>query len=194
MDESTLTNSENDSFYSRDTINTISDSEISEVEKPDFSLPKLITSIANVLMEIIQENKINANTSYIIKDYFYSRRIAKISLEDYIKRIVNYSNIEIPTLISSVMYIDKLCENNSYILCNNNIHRIVLSAIVVSTKMNEDKHCNNGHFAKIGGVSVEDMNNLEYTLCSYLDYNLYILPDNYDKYEKFFRSCQCKAI
>ena len=70
----------------------------------------------------------------------------------------------------------------------------MLSAIVVSTKMNEDKHCNNGHFAKIGGVSVEEMNNLEYTLCSYLDYNLYILPDNYDKYEKFFRSCQCKAI
>lgn len=193
MDESTLTNSENDSFYSRDTVNTISDCEISEVEKSKFSLQKLITSIANVLIEIIQENSTTSNASYIKKDFFFSKQIPKISLEDYIKRIVTLSNIEIPTLISSIMYIDRLCERNTYVLCNNNIHRIFLSAIVVSAKINEDRHVSSGDFAKIGGVSIEEMNNLEYKFCSYLDYNLYISQEYYDKYFTFFQSCQCKA-
>lgn len=192
MDESTLTTSENDSFYSKDTTITISDTESVDLDKSTLSLPKLITSISNVFMEIIQENRLN--TSFIQKDVFYSRHIPSISLEEYIERIVSYSNIEISTLISSVIYIDKLCEINNYILCNNNIHRIVLSSILVSAKMNEDCHGNNAYFSRIGGIGNMEMNALEYAFCSYLDYKLYILPENYTKYDKFFRSCQSKPI
>ena len=192
MDESTLTNSENDSFYSKDTTITISDTESVDLDKSTMSLPKLITSIANVLNEIIQENK--HNTSFIKKDFFFSRRIPSISLEEYIKRIVSYSNIEISTLISSVIYIDRLCEANNYILCNNNIHRIVLCSILASTKMNEDNHGNNGYFSRIGGIGNGEMNALEYAFYSYLNYELYIQPENYAKYDKYFRSCQNKPI
>ena len=192
MDESTLTNSENDSFYSKDTLNTVSDTDIPEVDGFDYSLPKLISSISNVLMEIIQDNKLNVNPCYIKKDCFYSKRIPVMSLEDYLKRIVKYANVEISTLICSVMYIDKMCEKNNYILCFNNIHRLLLTAVVISSKFNEDSHYNNRYYAKIGGITIDEMNDLELLMCSYLDFKIFILPENYEKYDKFFRHCQSK--
>ena len=66
MDESTLTNSENDSFYSKDTLNTVSDTETPEVEGFDYSLPKLISSISNVSLNPTEKCEIlSINPSHL---------------------------------------------------------------------------------------------------------------------------------
>ena len=147
----------------------------------------IIKSIAQSLKEIIKDNIQNNQMKYVIKsDLFYLSRIPPISIEDYIKRIFNYTKMNISTLVMSVMYIDRFCELNGYILSLNNIHRVLLTACLLSIKFNEDINVNTKYYANIAGVSANDLNNLEFYLYIKLKFSLYVDYDLYYKYFEYF--------
>ena len=54
---------------------------------------------------------------------FYAKKIPSIPVISYIERILKYSKMEEATLIVMLIYIDRLCENNNFLLTENNIHR-----------------------------------------------------------------------
>ena len=144
----------------------------------------IIKSITHNLREIIKENIHNNQMKYVIKtDLFYLNKLPPISIEDYIKRIFNYTKMNLSSLILSIIYIDRFCELNGYILSLNNIHRILLAACLLSIKFNEDININTKYYANIAGVSVADLNNLEHYFYIKLNFSLYI---DYDFYQKYF--------
>jgi len=152
---------------------------------------QIIKSITHNLREIIKENIHNNQMKYVIKsDLFYLNRLPPISIEDYIKRIFNYTKMNLSSLILSIIYIDRFCESNGYILSLNNIHRMLLAACLLSIKFNEDININTKYYANVAGVSVTDLNNLEYYFYVKLEFSLYIDYDFYQKYFEYF----CKNI
>ena len=64
----------------------------------------LILSIYQLLEEIIKKNK--RKKYKILKDSFYSEIIPKITISDYIFRIIKYTKINISTLILSITSIN----------------------------------------------------------------------------------------
>ena len=150
----------------------------------------IIKSISQNLKEIIKENIQNNQMKYIIKsDLFYLNKIPPISIEDYINRIFNYTKMNISTLIISIIYIDRFCESNGYVLSLNNIHRIILSSCLLSIKFNEDISINTKYYANVAGVSFYDLNNLEFYLYVKLKFSLFVDYDCYQKYFEYF----CKS-
>lgn len=174
MNDSTI--SANDSFYSKDTYTTISEAD----NEPIDYLSKLIPSIASLFHEMIEQGK----SAKSFRDIFHSSIIPLISIEDYLKRIVKYSLIESTSLTAAVIYINNLCEKKSYVLTNNNIYRLILTAIVISIKFNDDITYKNSYYCKIGGVSLREINALEYQLLSYLEFNLLIASDYFETYQQ----------
>lgn len=90
----------------------------------------LLLTISAILGEIIDENRqgeSKSGTTQFNKDktrsIFDSKKIPKISISDYITRILKYSSIENNTLITALIYIDRLCDYNKLVLTVNNIHR-----------------------------------------------------------------------
>jgi len=151
----------------------------------------IIKSITHNLREIIKENIHNNQMKYVIKsDLFYLNRLPPISIEDYIKRIFNYTKMNLSSLILSIIYIDRFCELNGYILSLNNIHRMLLAACLLSIKFNEDININTKYYANVAGVTVTDLNNLENYFYIKLNFSLYIDYDFYQKYFEYF----CKNI
>ena len=144
---------------------------------------KFAKEICSILIEIISENE--QNNIKPTEDSFYRLKIPSMSLEDYINRIIKYSLIEPSTLILSIIYIDELCDNKNYILSFNNIHRIVLTSIVCSIKYNEDDYFKNNQYAKIGGISLKEMNKLEYEFSCLLDFSYFVETEKFEKYQKF---------
>jgi hypothetical protein len=113
----------------------------------------IIKSIAQNLKGIIKENIQNNQMKFVIKsDIFYLNHFPPISIEDYINRIYKSTKMNISTLIISVIYIDRFCETNGYVLSLNNIHRIVLAACLLSIKFNEDINLNTQYYANVAGV------------------------------------------
>ena len=150
---------------------------------------RIIKSIAQNLKGIIKENIQNNQMKFVNKsDIFYLTQFPKISIENYIYRLYNKTKMNISTLIMSIIYIDRFCETNGYVLSLNNIHRILLAACLLSIKFNEDFNMNTQYYANVAGVQVNDLNNLECYLYVKLKFSLFVEYDFYQKYFEYF--CQ----
>ena len=164
MDE-TLLSTENESIVSKETEASLIDS--NEQTKDIDSKSHIINAICQNLKDIIKDNSSYAD--YAPKDQFYLTNVPDISLNDYIKRLVKYNNMNISTLINAIIYIDIFCEKNKYILCMNNIYLILCSSCLLSIKFNED-------------VSV----NLKTSLYFNLHFGLFVKEDLYQSYFNYF--------
>ena len=148
---------------------------------------RIIKSIAQNLKGIIKENIQNNQMKFVIKsDIFYLNHFPAISIEDYINRIYKGTKMNISTLILSIIYIDRFCETNGYILSLNNVHRILLAACLLSLKFNEDVNIDAQYYANIAGVPINDLNNLECYLYVKLKFSLFVEYDFYQKYFEYF--------
>jgi hypothetical protein len=92
--------------------------------------PNIIKTISNILSEIIKENKSEfkgKEMQSISKDKhkaaFDSKKPPSISIQQYIERIVKYSKLEDSTLVITLIYIDRLCDQTQIHLNDLNIHR-----------------------------------------------------------------------
>ena len=94
------------------------------------------------------------------KSIFSAQSIPTISLKDYLERIKIYSQVENNTLITSLIYVDRLCQKTNLILTPYNIHRIIFTAILLSLKYNEDLIYDFSYYSKIAGVSVKELKKL----------------------------------
>eukprot|EP01022_Parablepharisma_sp_SALTPOND_P001187 TRINITY_DN105776_c0_g1_i1.p3 TRINITY_DN105776_c0_g1~~TRINITY_DN105776_c0_g1_i1.p3 ORF type:complete len:108 (-),score=17.03 TRINITY_DN105776_c0_g1_i1:101-424(-) len=54
--------------------------------------------------------------------------------------------------------------------------------MLLAIKYNEDQYFDNKYYARVGGVSLEELNFLEREILSLLDYELYVDPNIYKKY------------
>ena len=160
MEESSSSRINTDnSIASKETaINTSPNFEINTPISP-YLQKHIIKSIAQNLKDIIKENIHNNQMKYVKHDIFYISRLPPISLEDYINRIFKNTKMNISSLILSIIYIDRFCENNGYILSLKNIHRIFLTACRLSIKFNEDINVSTKYYSNVAGITVQDLNN-----------------------------------
>ena len=184
MDESSSSKQTKNTMPTKDTYYNCN-----ELENSTISLDltnQIITSISSNLEDLIIENLNDIYKLYVKSDIFFLNHIPQISIEDYIKRILKYTQMNISSLILAIIYIDKMCEKNSYILCFNNIHRLILSSCLLSIKFNEDITFHNDLYARISGESVENVNKLEYELYVLLNFSLFVDYNYYEKYFEYF--------
>ena len=184
MDESSSSKSTKNTMPSKDNVN-----HCNELDNSSISLDlknQIITSISSNLEDLIIENIHNIHQLYVKNDIFFLYHIPQISIEDYIKRLMKYTQMNISSLILAIIYIDKMCENNRYVLCFNNIHRLILTSCLLSIKFNEDCSLHNDLYAKISGESVDVVNKLEYEFYVLLNFSLFVEYDYYEKYFEYF--------
>lgn len=121
---------------------------------------------------------------------FHSRTAPKITVLDYLRRIVNFINVEVALqlfplssyssfkrscLLITLYYIDQICARNSlFILSSLTCHRFIITAITVSSKGLCDTFCTNSHYARVGGISVTELNMLEREFLSMIDWRLMV--------------------
>ena len=141
---------------------------------------KLSNKITSIIEKLIDNNKKNKRRK-ISKDIFTGRTLPKINLNDFINRIIAYTEIEKNTLICSLIYLDEIDKKKP--ITEFNIHRIFFSAVLISIKYNEDDIFKNDYYAKISGVTLNEINKMESNFISLLDFNLYISPIIFEKYQ-----------
>ena len=156
-----------------------------EYEK-DFPNINLIKAISITLETILENNKSLSNyRDVLIKQStmpFNSDKIPNISIEDYLKRIQTYSNMEENTLITSLIFIDRLCIISKLTLTYYNIHRILFTSILISIKYNEDNFYDNKYYADIAGIKTKELNLLEYNFVNMINFKFFVNDEIFEKY------------
>ena len=147
----------------------------------------LNSQISILLLNLISENQLKKNYKILLKKQknccFNLNKKANISIGDFIYRILYYSKIEDSTLISALIYLDRYCKKQKFILTENNIHRLFFTCIIVAIKFLEDKYFTNNFYSKICGVNIKILNKMEYEFVCGINFDLYIDRDFYYMYE-----------
>ena len=146
------------------------------------NLNKLELKIAEILTEISNQN---SNIEYNPDDPFSTKSPSKVTLQYFFGRIKKYTKIEKSTIIIILIYADRMCTTSGIILNPHNIHRIILGCLLLAIKYNEDLYFTNEQYAKVGGVSVQELNDLEIYSIQLLNFNLFISEDIYEKYIQY---------
>ncbi|GAA5977416.1 hypothetical protein JCM10908_004973 [Rhodotorula pacifica] len=135
-------------------------------------LDDLITLIASMLDRLIEHNDRIPLTSNSLTR-FHSRAPPNITVRDYLLRIAKYTNVEPCCLLILLPYVDKACARiTSFTISSLTVHRFIIAAISVGSKALSDAFCTNGRYARVGGISVVEMNLLEKEFCEALDWRL----------------------
>ena len=174
------------------TQNTSFDSERSTIDESDFDLnpsfpeykylPSAITFILQKVISLSPNPKPNK------KSLFTACLPPSISLLDYLERIVYYAHPEPPTLISSLIYIDRLCSVGKITLTELNVHRVLFTSVLLAIKYNEDEQYKIEYYAQIGGMAVKEIFGLENEFVSRVEFNFYINEEEYKKYSDYIQT------
>jgi len=72
-------------------------------------------------------------------------------------RIHKYASCDPECFVLALVYIDRLIQRNSLLLTSLNVHRIIITAIMLAAKFFDDQYFNNAYYAKVGGVPTSEV-------------------------------------
>jgi hypothetical protein len=76
-----------------------------------------------------------------------------------------------------------LIQRNNFLLTELNVHRVVITAILLAAKFFDDAYYNNAYYAKVGGVLVSEMNGLEVDYLFRINFSLHVQCEEFEKYK-----------
>jgi hypothetical protein len=113
-------------------------------------------------------------------NYCYFRCLSKpvISLEHYLNQLVKKGLCSQEALIMAVFLLGKL---DAQQIDELTIHRLLLLCLVLSSKFWDDFYISNKNFAINGGVSVYELNKLEWSMMEMLEFNVWVSQIDFER-------------
>ena len=185
MEDSVFSENESkNSTYSRKNSGNIEQKNEAANEK-SFLISKIISEI---FIAKCEEGKSNMESETNLLNSFTSRKKPKISIKDFIDRLLKYSKTFHEIAVIIFIYIDKICNKHKINLNYYNIHKLILAAFIVAIKFHEDENYSMSYYAKLGGISTKEAIKLEYEFISLIDFKLFVEQKVYDKYYSYLHS------
>ncbi|KAI8381407.1 cyclin-domain-containing protein [Radiomyces spectabilis] len=148
----------------------------------NFPVQRLVVIVANLLDAIITTN--DKLTMERVTTHFDSRAVPSITVSAYLTRILKYAPFSNEVLLSLLVYFDRIANRHqhAFILDSFNIHRLLISSIVIASKFWSDVFYSNSRYAKVGGLSVHEMNKLEIEFLFLCNFDLHVRLEDLQTY------------
>ncbi|XP_019446963.1 PREDICTED: cyclin-U2-1-like [Lupinus angustifolius] len=114
---------------------------------------------------------------------FDSKEIPDMTIESYLERIFKYTRAGPSVYVVAYVYIDRFCHNNPGFWINaTNVHRLLITTIMVASKYVEDMNYRNSYFAKVGGLTTKELNELELEFLFMMGFKLHVNVSVFESY------------
>lgn len=112
---------------------------------------------------------------------FFSVSKPDISTDQYLRRLVNYTQCSPAAFPVFLIFLDRIATRNpSLRITPHNLHRLVITALTLACKILDDQCFSNVHYAKVGGIpTVGEMNRLELQFLFFAGFELHVVVDEY---------------
>lgn len=142
----------------------------------------VVRVLGSVLERLITANVTLARADSGQVTKFHALKAPGIGILQYLERIHKYASCSTECFILALIYIDRLIQGNNFLLTELNVHRVVITSILLAAKFFDDAYYNNAYYAKVGGVLVSEMNRLEVEFLFRINFSLHVCPALYNKY------------
>ncbi|KAI8338979.1 cyclin-domain-containing protein [Chlamydoabsidia padenii] len=112
---------------------------------------------------------------------FHAQSLPTIGIEAYLTRILKYCPCANECFLSILVYFDRMTSTGLRI-DSFNIHRLMITGIMISSKYFSDVFYTNTRYAKVGGIPVTELNALELTFLKLNNYSLNISVEELEQY------------
>lgn len=159
-------------------------------ERESREIPTVLNVVAAVLERLVARNERMGGTFQATSALnarkltsFHGLRAPGISISKYMERIFKYTNCSPSCFVVGYVYVDRLIHKQPDMpVTTLNVHRLLVTTVMVAAKMLDDVHFNNSFFARVGGVSVVELNRLEMELLFRLDFRLQVPAPEFEFY------------
>ncbi|KAJ0961972.1 hypothetical protein J5N97_029800 [Dioscorea zingiberensis] len=155
--------------------------ELSETGQP----PLVISVLASLVERVIVRNERVGVGGECRRTRFESStdRVLDISVRCFLERIFRYARVAPPVYVVAYVYMDRLSHFNPHFrISSANVHRLLITAIMVASKFLEDLNYRNSYFAEVGGLSTEEMNSLEIDFLFMMRFKLHVNVSVFESY------------
>ncbi|MCO5597782.1 hypothetical protein L7F22_051864 [Adiantum nelumboides] len=152
--------------------------------------PNILTVLSSILTRLIARNEqhfpvlssVNQNSNKKLS-CFQGVRAPSISISKYLERIHKYTNSSLSCFVVAYIYMDRLFHQQPDQPINSmNVHRLLITSVMIAAKVVDDVHFNNAFYAKVGGISNAELNKLEVNLLFSLDFRVQVTSFVFESY------------
>ncbi|GLJ18718.1 hypothetical protein SUGI_0333970 [Cryptomeria japonica] len=174
-----------------DVCSAVSCSDLCRVESE--SSPWVLSVLASLLHRLVarHERLVISSGKNISREnlcVFSAMQVPAMSLHKYLERIFKYVRCSPSAFVVAYAYIDRLILNNpNFHLTSFNIHILTITTVMVATKFLDDEHYSNDYFAKVGGLTLREMNILEVDFLFMMRFRLQVTVSVFESYYSHFK-------
>ncbi|XP_042506158.1 cyclin-U2-1-like [Macadamia integrifolia] len=151
--------------------------------------PLVISVLASLLERTLARNeRITRNCTWALsKDararVFDCNEVPDMTIQSFLERIFRYTRAGPPVYVVAYVYIDRLCQFlPEFRITYSNVHRLLITTIMVASKFVEDMNYRNSYFAKVGGLTTIVMNKLEIDFLFLMGFKLHVNVSVFESY------------
>ncbi|KAK9749153.1 hypothetical protein RND81_02G105700 [Saponaria officinalis] len=160
-----------------------------ELETTSTTMPKMINLLSSLLQRVAESNDDYTLTKAQKGSIFHGLTPPTITIASYLERIYKYANCSTSCYVVAYVYIDRFTQKHPFLLINSfNVHRLLITSVMLAAKFMDDLYYNNAYYAKIGGISTKEMNFLEVDFLFGLGFHLNVTPNTYHTYSSYLQS------
>ncbi|KAL8704633.1 MAG: hypothetical protein Q9201_002219 [Fulgogasparrea decipioides] len=128
------------------------------------------------VVDVVQESLDLQHGAVVRK--FYSKKPPHIPLDEYLLRLQKWCPMSPGVYLATGLYIYRLTVvQRSFPVTSRNVHRLLLAALRVAGKANDDRNYPHKRFARVGGVTEPELTRLELAFCFVTDFDLWVTPE-----------------
>jgi len=163
--------------------------------KQDETGKAVVPVLACVLKQLCDRNdRLPVSGKTISK--FHAQRPPAITIFDYLHRISRYALCSGECFVLALVYVDRIIQQNPQFVVNSlNIHRLLITSVMLAAKFFDDQYFNNAYYAKVGGVPPNEMNSLEVEFLFMTNFSLFVTTDTYRQYyQELWNHAQSSSV
>ena len=149
----------------------------------------LLGSACALLDEVVMRCPQQTASKNMYGAIFHSVSVPDISAATYLSRhllrlgLAMKEDMTEATLLHTFVLLDRLHvaqSRSGFHLCSANVHRVLLSLVVISAKLVDDEPYTNTYWASCGGVDLPHLNDLEIYAMKCLDHRMHVTVQEMD--------------
>ena len=148
---------------------------------------ELMDSISSLIEETIKRNIIKKKLSKKTAFFCEESKIPDISIHNYIYFIYTYLNLELSSIILTLISINRFLELNKDHLSKNNFYKLFITSCLLNSKLNEESSYDYDFYAKAGRIDKNELILLENEYFKMIDHKLFVNEDIYKRYYDFIK-------
>ncbi|KAH7427221.1 hypothetical protein KP509_10G034800 [Ceratopteris richardii] len=158
--------------------------------------PRVVTVLATYL-----EKMVARNDEYVVQEMqqagggrgyirgfdqltaFHGMKAPGIGVARYVERIYKYAHCSPSCFVVAYAYLDRFIHRHPGVpVTSLNIHRLLITSVMVAAKFLDDAYYNNAYYAKVGGVTTAEINRLELEFLFTLGFRLQVTTHIFESY------------